>query len=195
MTLYANYLVNSWGKPIIYLYPTEETEINVKLTNANRITTSYPKYPLEGWRVLARPDGTLTDLTTNRNLYCLYYEANADSDQSIYKDGFIVKGEEVAEFLEEELAILGLNERETEEFIVYWLPILEANKYNYIRFAEENYINENMPLEITPKPDTVIRVLMEFEGLDEPIEMKEQKLKPKQREGYTVVEWGGTEIM
>ena len=41
---------------------------------------------------------------------------------------------------EEKLAILGLNEREAEEFIIYWLPKLESNKYNYIRFATEEEI-------------------------------------------------------
>ena len=197
MTLYALYNIThhaGWGKPVLYLYPTEETEISVKLPNSNRLTTSYPKYPHDGWRVLAQTDGTLTDLVTNRKLYCLYYEANNSLDKDIYKDGFVVKGENIAEFLEEKLAILGLNERESEEFIIYWLPKLEANKYNYIRFAEEDYINKNMPLEIRPKPDTVIRVIMEFEGLEEPIEVQEQQLNPKTRNGYTVVEWGATEI-
>ena len=184
-----------WGKPILYFYPTEEMEISVKLPHADRLTTSYPKYPEDGWRILAKPNGTLKDLTTGRELYCLYYEALNDTDSNKYKDGFVVKGENIAEFLEEKLAILGLNEREAEEFIVYWLPRLESNKYNYIRFADEEYINENMPLEITPKPDTLIRVIMEFEGLDEPIEIKEQKLVQNQRKGYTVVEWGATEII
>lgn len=183
-----------WHKPILYFYPTEETNINVKVRYEDRLTVSYPKYNSEGWNIFAKPDGTLKDLSTNRELYCLYYEAQNDIDLDIYKDGFIVKGEDSAKFLEEKLAILGLNERETEEFIIYWLPKLESNKYNYIRFAEEDYINNNMPIDISPVPDTFIRVLMEFKGLDKPIEVKEQTLKQAEREGYTVVEWGGTEI-
>ena len=144
-TLYAYYRFLKdgkveWDKPVIYLYPTKETEINVKSPNANRLTTSYPKYPEGGWRVLARPDGRLTDLMTNRELYCLYYEANNNKDEDIYKDGFVVKGEDIAGFLEEKLEILGLNEREAEEFIIYWLPILEKNKYNYIFFSSKSYI-------------------------------------------------------
>ena len=183
-----------WDKPVIYLYPTEETEINVKLAYADRLTVSYPKYKEKGWNVLAEPDGTLTDLETNRKLYCLYYEAKNNMDPDIYKDGFIVKGEDSAEFLEEKLAILGLNEKESEEFIIYWLPKLEANKYNYIRFADEEYINKNMPLKINPEPDNLIRILMEYEGIEEPFEVKEQTLTTPSRQDYTVVEWGGTEI-
>lgn len=36
--------------------------------------------------------------------------------------------------MEEKLKLLEFYERE-EELIIYWLPKLEANKYNYIRFA------------------------------------------------------------
>ena len=92
------------------------------------------------------------------------------------------------------MKILGLNEREANEFIIYWLPHLEANKYNFIRFQTEEEINKNMPLDVTPKPDTVIRIMMEWKALDEKIEVKEQKLEKKERNGYTMVEWGGTKI-
>ena len=96
--------------------------------------------------------------------------------------------------IEEKLAKLGLTEREANEFIIYWLPKLESNKYNYIRFATQDEINENMPIEINPNPDTIIRVLMTFKKLDNPINIQEQQLKTPNRTGYTVVEWGGTEI-
>ena len=167
---YANFIINTkrinnkWDKgmsfkPIIYLYPTEETEVFVKLENQDKITTSYPQY-IDGWKVLANKDGSLKDLLSNKNLYSLYYESENSIQFKIEKDGFIVKGSDTSKFLEEKLALLGLSERESEEFIIYWLPKLEANKYNYIRFATIDEINENIPLEIDPKPDTMIRVLM-----------------------------------
>lgn len=181
------------AKPVIYLYPTEETEISVELKNKDKITCSYPKYT-EGWKVLAKPNGDLTDLETGKNLYSLYYESEDTNNYKMENEGFVVNGEESAKFLEEKLAILGLNEKEAEEFIIYWLPKLEANKYNYIRFATVEEIESNMQLEITPKPDTSIRILMTFKGLEQPNQVKEQKLKKAERSGYTVVEWAGTEI-
>ena len=189
---------NTWDygtayKPIIYLYPSKDTEISVKLQYKDNITVSYPKYS-NGWNVLARKDGTLTDLATNRNLYSLYYESENAVKFKMENEGFIVKGEDVARFLEEKLAILGLTERESEEFIIYWLPKLESNKYNYIRFANSDEINENMPLEINPNPDTIIRVLMTFKGLESPIDVQEQQLEIPNRTGFVAVEWGGTEI-
>ena len=179
--------------PLIYFYPEEEMEINVKFGLEDRLTVSYPQYqPGEGWNILARPDGMITDLKTRKNYRYLLYESVVEKDKNT--DGFVVKREDTAEFLEEKLAILGLNEKESADFITYWLPLLEANNYNFIRFAESKYIEENMPLEITPKPDSIIRVYMEYLGLDEKIEIKEQKLVSPARFGYTVVEWGGKAI-
>ena len=179
-------------KPIIYIYPQEETKVSVKVGYPENLICTYPKYE-DGWDVIASPDGTLKDIKTGRNLYALYWEGIRTKEGNI-EDGFVVKGENVASFLEEKLDILGLNDREAEEFIVYWLPILEKNEYNFIRFYEKEEIDEMMPLEINPEPETLIRVLMGWKKIDKNIEVKEQKLEKVQRTGYTVVEWGGTEI-
>lgn len=180
-------------KPIIYLYPNEEMKLSVKLVNSENITCSYPKY-VNNWNVFAKPNGDLLDLNTGRSLYSLYYESKNVVKFDVKEDGFIVKGEDAAKFLEEKLAILGLNEREAEEFIIYWLPKLESNKYNYIRFATKEEINENMPLEFSLKPDTLIRVLMTYKGLEKPMDVQEQQLVTPSRTGFVAVEWGGTEI-
>ena len=180
-------------KPIIYLYPTEDTELSVKLGHEDKITSSYPQYTT-GWNVLAKTNGDLIDLDTKRKLYALYYESEAVYDFGVQEDGFIVKGTDVAEFLEEKLAILGLTEREAEEFIVYWMPKLQKNEYNYIRFATMEEITANMPLEFSVEPDTLIRVLMTFKGLKNPISVQEQQLETPNRTGFVAVEWGGTEI-
>ena len=183
------------SKPIIYLYPTDEMNVSIKLENNEKIICSYPKYNSNGWNVVAYPNGDLLDVDTNKNLYALYYESENSLDFGIKDEGFIVKGEDSAKFLEEKLSILGLTEREAEEFIIYWLPKLESNNYNYIRFATNEDINQNMPLEINPNPDTLIRVLMLYKGIDEPITVKEQELKKVDRSGFVAVEWGGTELI
>lgn len=180
------------AKPIIYLYPEEEQEVTVILGKTENLICTYPKYE-DSWNVIAKPNGDLVDIKTGRNLYALYWEG-VDSNAEVKKDGFVVKGEDSIKFLEEKLTILGLNEREAEEFIVYWLPKLEANKYNYIRFETKEEIEEDMPFIIEPTPTTVIRIAMNFKGLDEYMEVEEQELVAPVRKGFTVVEWGGTEI-
>ena len=185
-------IINIEEKPIIYLYPETTTELSVKLGKPENITCSYPKYN-NGWNVIANTDGTLIDKNTGRKLYSLYWEG-IHSEPSNFEEGFVVKGTDTIKFLEEKLAILGLNEFETEEFIVYWLPKLQSNEYNYIRFATIDEINKNMPLEINPNPDTLIRILMTFKGLEKPIDIAEQQLVTPERTGFVAVEWGGTEI-
>lgn len=179
-------------KPIIYLYPEKETQISVKLGKKENITCSYPEYK-DGWNIIAKPDGKLIDLETNRNLYGLYWEG-IQSDNIDTKKGFVVKGSDTIKFLEEKLEILGLNEIEAQEFIIYWLPKMQNNKYNYIRFATLDEINENMPLDFSVRPDTLIRVLMQYKPLEEYMEVEEQELVSSKREGFVVVEWGGTQI-
>ena len=177
-------------KPVIYLYPEETTEVSVLLDFNGELTTTYPAYD-NGWRVVAEPDGTLFD-ENGREYYCLYWEGESDIDFDM-SEGFCVKGSETAAFLEEALAKLGLTRREANEFIVYWLPLMEGNEYNVISFQTDAY-TENAKLIIDPQPDTLIRVFMAWYGSGKPVEIPEQSLAAPERTGFTVVEWGGSEI-
>ena len=179
-------------KPVIYLYPEDEEEVTVKLGKKENLTCTYPKYKA-GWKVLAKPSGDLIELETGKELYSLYWEGKNNVKHDL-TEGFIVEGENAASFLEEKLEILGLNSREKQEFIIYWLPELEANKLNYIRFETKEQIDEDMPLEITPVPDTIIRIMMVVKKINKPLDVKEQVLTSVERKGFTVVEWGGTRI-
>ena len=150
-------------KPVIYLYPEVETEVSVKLDYNGNLVCTYPAYK-DGWTVTAAPDGTLC-----------------------------VKGEDTAAFLEGALEQLGLTRREANEFIVYWLPLMEQNLYNIISFQTDIY-TDNAKLMVDPAPDTLIRVFMAWQSADEYVELEKQDLTAPDRTGFTVVEWGGTEI-
>ena len=180
------------AKPVIYLYPEEETEVTVSLDYGGELTCTYPAISAENaWTVTAAPDGTLTDSAGQTYSY-LYWEGTSHWDYD-FSEGFCVKGEDTAAFLEEALAQLGLTEREANEFIVYWLPRMEQNPYNLIAFQGEAYTGR-APLTVTPAPDSVLRVFMAWQALEEPVELPEQELPAFQRQGFTLVEWGGAEI-
>ena len=156
-------------KPVLYLYPTKKTKINIKLDfEAEQLTHTYPKYnAATGWNVWAEANGDLQNVENGNKYYALFWEGQ-NKKQFEMKSGFVIKGKETAAFLEEKLAILGLNWRESNEFIMYWLPEMENNNYNLIHFATEEYTN-NFPLQISPKPDNLIRIFMVFEPLEKPI--------------------------
>ena len=179
-------------KPIIYLYPTTETQVNIKLWSSENLSHTYPKYNPEKWRnVVADPSWDLEDIDTWRKLYALYREWKVYAEDN-FEEWFVVVWKDIIPFLEEKLAILWLNEREAEEFIVYWLPQMENNAYNLIRFETIEEQDENMPLNITPTPDTIIRVMMDWKAIDEPIDIPEQQLTTPERNWFTVVEWWGS---
>ena len=177
-------------KPVVYLYPEQTTEVSFRLDLKGKLTTTYPKYE-NGWKVTASPDGTLRDAKGMTYNY-LYWEAESRVDYDLSK-GFCVKGSETAQFLEKALAELGLNRREANEFIVYWLPLMEKNEYNVITFQTDAY-TESAKLIVDPAPDTLIRVFMAWYGSDNYVEIPEQKFTAPIRRGFTVVEWGGSEI-
>lgn len=177
-------------KPVIYLYPEEQTQVDVKLELDGELTCTYPAYH-DGWSVTAHPDGTLVDSAEQAYNY-LYWEGALNDDMD-FSQGFCVPGADTAAFLEESLAKLGLTRREANEFIVYWLPLMEGNAYNLISFQGDVYTG-NAKLTIDPAPDTLIRVFMAWQPLDAPVEIPAQTLTAPEREGFTVVEWGGSQI-
>ena len=175
-------------KPVIYLYPEEKTAVSVDLDYAGELTCTYPEYE-NGWKVIAEPDGTLYDANGKEYNY-LYWEGKQTAKMDMSK-GFVVAGKDSAQFLEDSLAKLGLTRKEANEFIVYWLPILQENAWNLISFQGKAY-TDTAVLKINPQPDTVIRVFMAVQPLDAYKEVEEQTLTAPERKGFTVVEWGGT---
>lgn len=131
-------------KPIIYIYPTKEIDLSIKLKNNKKLTTSYPKYN-NRWNIHVDTNGNIYDYNTKRNYYALYWEAH-DNTHINMNEGFVIEGKDTVKFLEEKLEYLGLNEKETNEFIIYWIDKLESNKYNFIRFRNTEEANEYMPL-------------------------------------------------
>ena len=184
------------AKPVIYLYPEQETKVNVQLSFNGTLTSTYPTLPSEGWTVTAQPDGTLTD-EEGRSYRYLFWEGVADVDWK-QDSGFLVKAEDAREFLEENLTQLGLNELEQNDFITYWLPKLEKNGESFVTFAAEQY-TDNAVLTVTPQPDSVLRVQMLISKVDDSNraafqKLPEQELPRFEREGFVLVEWGGTDL-
>jgi mRNA deadenylase 3'-5' endonuclease subunit Ccr4 len=105
--------------------------------------------------------------------------------------GFVVAARNVEGFLKEKLAVLGLNEVETADFMEFWYPKFNSAPYYYITFMEKAEFDKLAPLTVTPAPDSVIRVYMDYAPLIKPVKVTEPVLKTPERTGFAVVEWGG----
>jgi hypothetical protein len=181
-------------KPVIYSYPERATDIDVTLELQGRVTVSDP--PLSGsnsWHVSAQPDGTLTDRATGRTYPYLYWEGEVPL-QFDMSTGFVVAGDDTRSFFSAKLAALGLTAVESRDFIEYWAPEMERNRYNLVHFEGPAY-ERVARLRVSPRPDTQIRVFMAYRPLDAVQRVTPQSLPtPPARAGFTLVEWGGAEL-
>ena len=178
-------------KPVIYLYPEQPTQVDVTLqTRDAHLIESIPEYGA-GWHVLARPDGTLTNLADGGEYPYLFWEAALETPWPRPREGFVVARDDLAGFLDEKLRFLGLNGAEAGEFIEFWLPKLAANEYSFLHFAGKDY-TDRFPLDVSPAPDSLLRVFMVASAAQKGERVTAQKLVPFERKGFAVVEWGGT---
>jgi hypothetical protein len=183
-------------KPVIYLYPTKPTNVTVQLSNVKDLTFTYPKYAEDGWNVLANTDGTLK--TSGKEFNYLFWEGKIHQSKLgvDLTTGFIVKSDTVTQFLENALAKAGLNTKESEDFITWWAPRLSQNEFNFVHFNFTEQYDAIAKLDINPLPDSYLRLFMLWAPLPEGKmdHLVKQEIPLVTRKGFTVVEWGGTEL-
>jgi len=177
------------AKPVIYLYPQQEQRVTVDLKPEGGFTYSEPAYN-GGWDVIAFPDGRLVDTHSRKEYPYLFWEGRGGYYE-IPEQGFVVERVGVERLLREKLSLIGLNNTEIDDFVEYWVPEMQAKPYYFVTFMGNQAMDALAPLTVDPQPDTVIRVLMDFIPLDQPIDVEPLVLRTITRKGFTVVEWGG----
>ncbi len=178
------------GKPVIYLYPEKTTQVHVEVKPAGGLSFSEPAYGT-GWDVIAGPHSNLIETKSGQTYPYLFWEGRGGLYETPER-GFVVAQADVESTLREKLATLGLNTKETNDFLEFWLPRMQAKPYYFITFLGTSQMNVLAPLSITPRPDTIFRILMDFTPLDTPITVEPLRLgRTPERKGFTVVEWGG----
>lgn len=189
------FLGRIWGasridikKPVLYLYPKVETNVEIKFDKPELLTTTYPEF-YDSWNVIVKPNGDMYD-KNGRYYYALYWEAKGEKLND-FEEGFYVEKDDAIDFLEEKLSILGLNERESNEFIMYWLPVLEQNEKSLVYFETTESLQKKNKLIINPKPDSLLRINIHIKKVNKKVFIKEQELPRFERKGFSAVEWGG----
>ena len=177
------------AKPVIYLYPTKTEQVNVKVDPIDGFTKTDPSYG-SGWNVIATPKSVLTDLSDGKTYPYLFWEGIIEIENTP-QEGFVAAQSDIPALLKQKLALFGLNAQERADFLAFWVPRLSHAPYYFITFTPRSEIDRMAPLSITPQPDTIIRVLMDYKPLDTPISVEPLPITPTAREGFTVVEWGG----
>ena len=181
------------GKPVIYLYPTTETYVNVTVKTQGKIIVSDPLYPSGGWKnVLAHPSGKLVYM--GKTYRELFYEIESGKVNRP-KKGIVLSKENLKSNLRDKIILLGLTKKdEQDEFLDFWIPRLQELDTNYIFFSvlEKEEKERQDSVLITPKPDTFIEFIAYFAPLINPKNVIQLTITPApERKGFTAVEWGG----
>lgn len=181
-------------EPIIYLYPEATLDVQVQVDDSVRLLETDPPHGLDGWKLTAHPDGTIIDSVTHETHPYLFWEGYRTLLPR-NTQGFVVEQERVEMVLRFALTKYGLIDHEIEDFLQAWLPKFTGAAYYFISFYPQETIDQLYPLNVEPAPNTVIRVLMDYQKLSSPISVEPLSLPttPPTRTGFTLVEWGGLE--
>ena len=176
------------AKPVVYLYPTTPTKVNVAV--GADVTISDPLYPSGGWKnVLAQPNGQLT--YNGKQYGSLFWEGYGHGEYPDITFGTVVARKDAPATIRAQLKQQGLNTQEISDFMEFWESRLPNTPYVRLSWLSKTQIDRLAPLTISPAPQTTIRVFLDFEGLSQPITLPAQKLATPKRAGFTAVEWGG----
>lgn len=175
-------------KPNIYIYNDSDDVILVKFKAPQLITTSIPEYG-GGWTVTSHKDGTLT--TEDGSTYgYLFYESLTSKGIFDTKEGFYIEADDREDTFNSILSEYGFNSTEIEDFIQFWNVMLEEDR-DYIMYPQyTETVNCAMEIDITPQPDTLVRMWFVFEEYSGQ-EYETSMIIPFERDGYTIIEWGG----
>ncbi|KAF8594413.1 ubiquitin-domain-containing protein [Ceratobasidium sp. AG-I] len=195
------------GKPVIYLFPTtNSSDIRVRLSLVNQweFFALYPPTPISSttlddqamcqtvdWIVDAKPDGSLFDHGTCREVSYLFWEALnkpqlllspppsrptspvCTASELVFdpskpvltpSNAALLPFEKVTAYIDDALLSLGLHTEARTSFITYWLPDLSKHRNIALRFLPQNEYEVAAPLNVSPVPDVVTRVFMLFRG-------------------------------
>ena len=209
-------LLQNTHKPAIYLYSEKPTQVSIKLDKTIKYDITIPKYK-KGWRVQTEPNGIIKDLqpkytkcsklpdtfgfeyakkACKENQYPYIYWDGIELTKPIPKKdyGFIVKKEHIEAFLTAKADELKFNEAEKKEFVRYWSKTaLDKNWKKYkIYFLQNEEVQTLYPLYVEPTPDSLNRVQIIISKAKRKDNPSSQTLKPIERKGLTLVEWGGS---
>lgn len=174
-------------KPNIYFYSEVPLQISVEFVEEHLLTKMIPEYSM-GWNVMVHGDGKLT---CQDNTYdFLFYESLASESLVDKGTGWIIYEDARREQLLEILSLYDFNEQETVDFMDFWMEMLDEDT-NYIMYPQNTEcVDLQMPVEIQPEPAAITRIWFGFEKYDGQ-RVETPKVTPINREGFTVVEWGG----
>jgi hypothetical protein len=169
-------------KPNLYLYPPVVGPVRVHLPAWQRITESDPAYPVDGWRVVAGPQGRLRTSVGPRDY--LFYEMSWDPERFQTTSGWCAAGPTAQATIEDAMADLGFRPNEIADFADAW----DADFPEADAFTIYPQRDDLAALRIDPPPDNLLRAWFYVVEGCHSAEMPVFEAVP--RKGFHAAEWG-----
>ena len=91
---------------------------------------------------------------------------------------------------------MGLTPKEYNDFVTFWGPEMQKNEYNQVYFVlDDGYDNWVATIDVKPKPESSLRVCMFYKKADKDMKLIPQSFQKFNRKGFSLVEWGGAEVV
>lgn len=173
-------------KPNIYIYPNEEIRLIVKVDFplGGKVIESIPQYK-DSWDITVDQNGKINDTYDY-----LFYECEMPNlTQKVY--GWIIEKSELEEFFISNMTQSGFNQKETNDFIEYWIPMLTESKYYEIYPQYKSTLDKMVVIKYSVEPKSFYRLFYVIKGRDDDqLELLNPSIEKAKREKYFAVEWG-----
>ena len=146
--------------------------------------------------------------TSGKKYSYLFWEATTISQEAnslfirAMDNYYIFSSEEVCDRLDDILIVKGLNTRERQDLITFWMPELTSKEFCLISFLNNNVYESIASLDVDPAPKRTLRIFMVFKPVDS-IEgyhrcanllEEEEKFDREEFKDSLVVEWGAMNL-
>jgi hypothetical protein len=173
-------------KPNIYIYPTTQLNLNVQISfpMGGEIITSIPDYG-KGWNITVDTNG----LIDNKYRFLFYESKQPNVWQR--EQGWIIKKDNLESFFRANMAEYGFKGMEIEDFIEYWIPLLDKNEFYLIYPQTKNILYKVISLDVSIQPDNMLRLHYLIKGTNNNnINLTAPTIEGFKRDGYYITEWG-----
>jgi len=172
-------------KPNIYIYPINNINLCVKISFpiGGKIVESTPTY-VEQWCVNVDTTGKIDD-----QYDYLFYESKQPNTFQ-YKEGWCVARNDINSFFKTNMKQYNFSDAEIDDFIEYWMPLLDENDYYMVYPQTNEIIDETIKLNFSIQPDNVSRLFYGVLGVEEYTKIEEPVITPFNRNGFHIIEWG-----
>lgn len=176
-------------EPVFYLYSPVNVDVDVKLCIPDVVRNSSPAIKTNGWSVTITDNEMYSGQYKDKIPY-VFWEGWVGALPEP-ETGFCVSKDTLETFFDRYLLLCGLNKKEINDFKSVWLTKCPSAPFYTIHFYDTDFANKYCPLEITPKPQALIRVLVDIQpgNIFRPVKRQDLHLTPE-RTGLVYVEWG-----